>query len=120
MNYTVYIYCVNYNYLLFNNTCNYYTSWSCISILMHYYYPLVTHIDSIKYCGNTIASVSLLSQSVLRLVYSTQCITVLLPWRSLYIINEVRTLLCYVCNLLSLLLYLPPSLSLSLQRLYTI
>jgi len=49
------------------------------------------HLDSIKYCGNTIAGISLLSASVMRLVSIKQpevFITAYLPRRSLYVMKD--------------------------------
>jgi len=50
------------------------------------------HLDSIKYCGNTIAGISLLSPSVMRLVNIEQpdvFVSAHLPRRSLYIMKDV-------------------------------
>lgn len=49
------------------------------------------HIDSVKYCGSTIAGLSLLSDSVMRLVKeddAAQRLDLLLPRRSLYILRD--------------------------------
>lgn len=49
------------------------------------------HIDSVKFCGDTIAGLSLLSDSVMRLVHendNTKIIDVLLKQRSLYIMRD--------------------------------
>lgn len=49
------------------------------------------HIDSIKFCGSTIAGLSLLSDSVMRLVReddSAEWLDLLLPRRSLYILRD--------------------------------
>ncbi|XP_010892198.1 alpha-ketoglutarate-dependent dioxygenase alkB homolog 7, mitochondrial [Esox lucius] len=49
------------------------------------------HIDSVKFCGSTIAGLSLLSDSVMRLVREddpTEWLNLLLPRRSLYIIRD--------------------------------
>ncbi|KAJ8263845.1 hypothetical protein GJAV_G00141990 [Gymnothorax javanicus] len=52
------------------------------------------HIDSVKFCGSTIAGLSLLSDSVMRLVReddSAEWLDLLLPRRSLYILrNQAR------------------------------
>ncbi|EDO38222.1 predicted protein, partial [Nematostella vectensis] len=52
------------------------------------------HIDSVKFCGSTIAGLSLLSSSVMRFVHkehNTVMVDTLLPARSMYIIrNAVR------------------------------
>ncbi|KAI1886652.1 hypothetical protein AGOR_G00198010 [Albula goreensis] len=49
------------------------------------------HIDSVKFCGSTIAGISLLSDSVMRLVRegnTTDWLDLLLPRRSLYILRN--------------------------------
>ncbi|XP_022608303.1 alpha-ketoglutarate-dependent dioxygenase alkB homolog 7, mitochondrial [Seriola dumerili] len=49
------------------------------------------HIDSVKFCGNTIAGLSLLSDSIMRLVKedaSNEWLDLLLPRRSLYILRD--------------------------------
>lgn len=49
------------------------------------------HIDSVKFCGSTIAGVSLLSDSIMRLVKedaSSEWLDLLLPRRSLYILRD--------------------------------
>ncbi|KAJ8283255.1 hypothetical protein COCON_G00021050 [Conger conger] len=49
------------------------------------------HIDSVKFCGSTIAGINLLSESVMRLVKegdSTEWLDLLLPRRSLYILRD--------------------------------
>ncbi|XP_041942054.1 alpha-ketoglutarate-dependent dioxygenase alkB homolog 7, mitochondrial [Alosa pseudoharengus] len=49
------------------------------------------HIDSVKFCGTTIAGISLLSASVMRLVreeVKTDWVDLLLPQRSLYVLRE--------------------------------
>ncbi|KAM6957183.1 alpha-ketoglutarate-dependent dioxygenase alkB homolog 7, mitochondrial [Aplochiton taeniatus] len=49
------------------------------------------HIDSVKFCGSTIAGLSLLSDSVMRIVKeddSSQWLDLLLPQRSLYILRD--------------------------------
>ncbi|XP_064842943.1 alpha-ketoglutarate-dependent dioxygenase alkB homolog 7, mitochondrial [Oncorhynchus masou masou] len=49
------------------------------------------HIDSVKFCGSTIAGLSLLSDSVMRLVREdepAECLTLFLPRRSLYILRD--------------------------------
>ncbi|KAM4597928.1 alpha-ketoglutarate-dependent dioxygenase alkB homolog 7, mitochondrial [Polymixia lowei] len=49
------------------------------------------HIDSVKFCGSTIAGLSLLSDSVMRLVKqdaSNEWLDLLLPRRSLYILRD--------------------------------
>ncbi|XP_037333309.2 alpha-ketoglutarate-dependent dioxygenase alkB homolog 7, mitochondrial [Pungitius pungitius] len=49
------------------------------------------HIDSIKFCGSTIAGLSLLSDSIMRLVKedsSNEWMDLLLPRRSLYILRD--------------------------------
>jgi len=49
------------------------------------------HLDSIKYCGDTIAGISLLSPSVMRLVNIERpevSVTAYLPRRSLYIMKD--------------------------------
>ncbi|KAF7650820.1 hypothetical protein LDENG_00120200 [Lucifuga dentata] len=52
------------------------------------------HIDSVKFCGSTIAGLSLLSDSIMRLVKETdtnEWLHLLLPRRSLYILrNQAR------------------------------
>ncbi|KAM7386704.1 hypothetical protein PAMA_009363 [Pampus argenteus] len=52
------------------------------------------HIDSIKFCGSTIAGLSLLSDSIMRLVKedaTSEWLDLLLPRRSLYILrNQAR------------------------------
>lgn len=52
------------------------------------------HIDSVKFCGSTIAGLSLLSDSIMRLVKqddADQWLDLLLPRRSLYILrNQAR------------------------------
>ncbi|CAG2055451.1 unnamed protein product, partial [Timema podura] len=48
------------------------------------------HVDSVRFCGNTITGLSLLSDSVMRLVHEKKkenIIDVLLRRRSLYIMN---------------------------------
>ncbi|XP_048102732.1 alpha-ketoglutarate-dependent dioxygenase alkB homolog 7, mitochondrial isoform X2 [Alosa alosa] len=48
------------------------------------------HIDSVKFCGTTIAGISLLSASVMRLVreeVKTDWVDLLLPQRSLYVLR---------------------------------
>ncbi|XP_046402344.1 alpha-ketoglutarate-dependent dioxygenase alkB homolog 7, mitochondrial [Ischnura elegans] len=48
------------------------------------------HIDSVRFCGDIIAGISLLSSSVMRLVHEkekSKCVDVLLPRRSLYIMT---------------------------------
>ena len=50
------------------------------------------HVDSVKFCGEVIAGISLLSPSVMRLQHesdSAKCLLVLLPQRSLYILKSV-------------------------------
>uniref|UniRef100_H3D508 AlkB homolog 7 n=1 Tax=Tetraodon nigroviridis TaxID=99883 RepID=H3D508_TETNG len=49
------------------------------------------HIDSVKFCGSTIAGINLLSDSVMRLVKendTSQWLDLLLPRRSLYILRD--------------------------------
>ncbi|CAK6979232.1 alpha-ketoglutarate-dependent dioxygenase alkB homolog 7%2C mitochondrial [Scomber scombrus] len=49
------------------------------------------HIDSVKFCGTTIAGLSLLSDSIMRLVKedaSSEWLDMLLPRRSLYILRD--------------------------------
>ncbi|XP_044036398.1 alpha-ketoglutarate-dependent dioxygenase alkB homolog 7, mitochondrial [Siniperca chuatsi] len=49
------------------------------------------HIDSVKFCGNTIAGLSLLSESIMRLVKedaTNEWLDLLLPRRSLYILRD--------------------------------
>ncbi|CAK9298253.1 unnamed protein product [Gordionus sp. m RMFG-2023] len=48
------------------------------------------HVDSIKFCGNIIATLSILSASILRLSHINEdaIIDVLIPPKSLYIINS--------------------------------
>ncbi|XP_031562880.1 alpha-ketoglutarate-dependent dioxygenase alkB homolog 7, mitochondrial-like [Actinia tenebrosa] len=49
------------------------------------------HIDSVKFCGPTIAGLSLLSSSVMRLIhekYSSVTVDLLLPRRSMYILRD--------------------------------
>lgn len=49
------------------------------------------HIDSVKFCGDTIAGLSLLSDSVMRLVHEndkTKVVDILLKCRSLYIMRN--------------------------------
>lgn len=49
------------------------------------------HIDSVRFCGNTIAGLSLLSDSVMRLVHEkdkAQVVDILLKRRSLYIMKN--------------------------------
>ncbi|XP_078478996.1 alpha-ketoglutarate-dependent dioxygenase alkB homolog 7, mitochondrial [Lampetra planeri] len=49
------------------------------------------HIDSVKFCGSTIAGLSLLSDSIMRLVKEdspSQWLDLLLPRRSLYILRD--------------------------------
>ncbi|KAK3923432.1 Alpha-ketoglutarate-dependent dioxygenase alkB-like protein 7, mitochondrial [Frankliniella fusca] len=49
------------------------------------------HIDSVKFCGDTIAGLSLLSDSVMRLVHDKDCnkiVDVLLKRRSLYVMRD--------------------------------
>ncbi|XP_056144209.1 alpha-ketoglutarate-dependent dioxygenase alkB homolog 7, mitochondrial isoform X2 [Lampris incognitus] len=49
------------------------------------------HIDSVKFCGSTIAGISLLSDSVMRLVKegtTNEWLDLLLPRRSLYILRD--------------------------------
>ncbi|XP_046894326.1 alpha-ketoglutarate-dependent dioxygenase alkB homolog 7, mitochondrial isoform X2 [Hypomesus transpacificus] len=49
------------------------------------------HIDSVKFCGTTIAGLSLLSDSIMRLVKeddAAQWLDLLLPRRSLYILRD--------------------------------
>lgn len=49
------------------------------------------HIDSVKFCGSTIAGLSLLSDSIMRLVKeddSNEWLDLLLPQRSLYILRD--------------------------------
>ncbi|XP_060882675.1 alpha-ketoglutarate-dependent dioxygenase alkB homolog 7, mitochondrial [Labrus mixtus] len=49
------------------------------------------HIDSVKFCGSTIAGLSLLSDSIMRLVRednSSEWLDLLLPRRSLYILRD--------------------------------
>lgn len=49
------------------------------------------HIDSVKFCGSTIAGISLLSDSIMRLVKedaSSEWLDLLLPRRSLYILRD--------------------------------
>ncbi|GLD66700.1 alpha-ketoglutarate-dependent dioxygenase alkB homolog 7, mitochondrial [Lates japonicus] len=49
------------------------------------------HIDSVKFCGSTIAGLSLLSDSIMRLVRenaSNEWLDLLLPRRSLYILRD--------------------------------
>ncbi|XP_062306787.1 alpha-ketoglutarate-dependent dioxygenase alkB homolog 7, mitochondrial [Osmerus eperlanus] len=49
------------------------------------------HIDSVKFCGSTIAGLSLLSDSIMRLVKeddAAQWLDLLLPRRSLYILRD--------------------------------
>lgn len=49
------------------------------------------HIDSVKFCGSTIAGVSLLSDSIMRLVKedaASEWLDLLLPRRSLYILRD--------------------------------
>lgn len=49
------------------------------------------HIDSVKFCGNTIAGLSLLSDSIMRLVkedVTSEWLDLLLPRRSLYILRD--------------------------------
>lgn len=52
------------------------------------------HIDAVRFCGNTIAGLSLLSSSVMRLVHEEnkdKCVDILLKRRSLYIMkNTIR------------------------------
>ncbi|XP_045931777.1 alpha-ketoglutarate-dependent dioxygenase alkB homolog 7, mitochondrial [Micropterus dolomieu] len=49
------------------------------------------HVDSVKFCGNTIAGLSLLSDSIMRLVKqdaASEWLDLLLPRRSLYILRD--------------------------------
>ncbi|KAL6958146.1 Alpha-ketoglutarate-dependent dioxygenase alkB 7, mitochondrial [Sarracenia purpurea var. burkii] len=49
------------------------------------------HVDSVKFCGNTIAGISLLSDSIMRLIMEENQsvkLDVLLPRRSLYIMRD--------------------------------
>ncbi|XP_065213644.1 alpha-ketoglutarate-dependent dioxygenase alkB homolog 7, mitochondrial [Planococcus citri] len=49
------------------------------------------HVDSVKFCGNTIAGISLLSDSIMRLIMEENKsikLDVLLPRRSLYIMRD--------------------------------
>uniref|UniRef100_A0A674C3E6 AlkB homolog 7 n=1 Tax=Salmo trutta TaxID=8032 RepID=A0A674C3E6_SALTR len=49
------------------------------------------HIDSVKFCGSAIAGLSLLSDSVMRLVREdkpAECLNLFLPRRSLYILRD--------------------------------
>ncbi|XP_033112032.1 alpha-ketoglutarate-dependent dioxygenase alkB homolog 7, mitochondrial-like isoform X2 [Anneissia japonica] len=49
------------------------------------------HIDSVKFCGNTIAGISLMSPSVMKLVHEKQnhiWANVLLQPRSLYVLRD--------------------------------
>ncbi|XP_070779856.1 alpha-ketoglutarate-dependent dioxygenase alkB homolog 7, mitochondrial [Enoplosus armatus] len=49
------------------------------------------HMDSVKFCGNTIAGLSLLSDSIMRLVKedaTNEWLDLLLPRRSLYILRD--------------------------------
>lgn len=49
------------------------------------------HVDAIRFCGDTIAGLSLLSQSVMRMVHEKEkqpVVDVLLPRRSLYITRD--------------------------------
>ena len=51
------------------------------------------HIDSVKFCGDVIAGISLLSACVMKLTCdnSEECIMTLLPQRSLYIMRYFDT-----------------------------
>ncbi|KAL2101397.1 hypothetical protein ACEWY4_003158 [Coilia grayii] len=49
------------------------------------------HVDSVKFCGTTIAGISLLSDSVMRLVHveeKTDWVDLFLPQRSLYVLRD--------------------------------
>lgn len=63
---------------------------------------IMPHIDSIKFCGTKIAGISLLSDSVMRLIHKEEknkILDVLLKRRSLYIISGI-TRYCYTHEIL--------------------